>query len=158
MNAHQATRGDIARDNTTFAVASAYARLSCNTRGSLMAFLAGPRHPVAAHDVAELVVSSTADADLVNLLARLLMAADADEAVEAAAYQPPAAEPAADCPRRRASDAEGRKRLKPSAEQMAAFAVELGVDLSGTLEERADRARAYMDASRVSAALAKVGG
>lgn len=84
--AYQPTRGDIARDNITFAVASAYTQLLSTTRADLVAFLAGPRHPVEAHRVAEVIVASTADAGLVPLIARLLMAADVDEAVEAAAY------------------------------------------------------------------------
>lgn len=88
MNAaYQPTRGDAARDNITYQVASAYARLLSPARVDLTAFLAGPRHPVAAHEVAEVIVASTSDADLVPLIARLLMAADGDEAIEAAAYQ-----------------------------------------------------------------------
>ncbi|PZR76208.1 MAG: hypothetical protein DI537_44355 [Stutzerimonas stutzeri] len=86
MNAHHPTQGDVARDRITFAVASAYARLLGPTRTDLVAFLAGPRNPVEAHRVAEVIVASTSDADLVPLLARLLMAADAEESVEAAAY------------------------------------------------------------------------
>lgn len=86
LEAHQPTLGDIARDNTTFAVASAYGRLGSPARAELVAFLAGPRHPVAAHQVAEVIVASTPDADLVPLLARLLMVADTDECVEASAY------------------------------------------------------------------------
>lgn len=87
MNAaHHATLGDLARDNLTFAVATAYSRLLSPTRADLVAFLAGPRNPVEAHRVAENLVASTADADLVPLLARLLMAADADEAVDASAF------------------------------------------------------------------------
>ena len=88
MNAHfEPTRGDLARDRVTFVVASAYGRLLSPTRADLVAFLAGPRNPVEAHRVAEGVVASTSDVDLVPLIARLLMAADVDEAMEASAYQ-----------------------------------------------------------------------
>lgn len=87
MNAFEPTRGDIARDRLTFAVATAYSRLLSPTRADLVAFLAGPRNPVEAHRVAEAIVASTSDVDLVPVLARLLMAADGDEAVEASAYQ-----------------------------------------------------------------------
>ena len=104
--------GDVARDNTTFAVATAYSRLSSPTRAELIAFLAGPRHPVAAHQVATVIVASTADADLVPLLARLLVLADGDEAMEAEAYQAGAVSGTAaanvDHPLRRSSDVTGR--------------------------------------------------
>lgn len=84
--AYQPTMGDAARDRLVFAVASAYSRVTSLARADLVAFLAGPRHPVAAHQLAEVIVASTSDADLVPLLARLLMAADTDEGVEASAY------------------------------------------------------------------------
>lgn len=80
------TAGDLARDAVTYSVAAAYSRLLSTTRADLVAFLAGPRNAVEAHRVAECVVATTADADLVPLIARLLMGADTDEAVEAAAY------------------------------------------------------------------------
>lgn len=99
----QPTRGDLARDNVTLAVGSAYGLLGSETRAQLTAFLAGPRNPVAAYEVAQTVVMTTSDADLAFVLARLLMHAD-DQVMGVAIVKPAAAE---DHPQRRSTDTVG---------------------------------------------------
>lgn len=104
MTGYEPTRGDLARDQATLNVAMAYTRLSSEVRGQLIAYLAGPRNPAAALDVAQLVVGATCSEDLALVLARLLVAAGADEAMEVMVTPVPAS-PAGAMQRRRSSDA-----------------------------------------------------
>ncbi len=113
MSGIHPTPADQARDDITFAVATAYMRLSREVRGQVIAYLAGPRNPVGAHEVAQLVVAATQSEDLVLVLARLLVAVPDDEAMEAMVNLVPAQPAATTCtesqvhPRRRASDVVG---------------------------------------------------
>lgn len=74
--AYEPTLGDVARDRITATVGNAYGLLMSETRAQLTAFLAGPRNPVAAYEVAQVIVATTPDADLAAVLARLLVMTD----------------------------------------------------------------------------------